>query len=323
MKKKVLLIGGTKNQTTMMYQIAEELRNDYHCVFTTFYGDNIFKWATDMKLLEMSLAGTKMQKQNEALCKENGYEYDYRAKKYQYDLVITCQDVVIPKNLKDNKIILVQEGTTIPKGILYNIVKTFKLPHYFADTAMTGMSDAYRYFCVASEGYKQQFVQDGAKAEKIKVTGIPNFDDLLHYKQNDFPHKNFILVATSNIRESYQYENRKKFLRKAKEIIGDKKAIFKLHPTEKHDRAIREIRAFFPESKIITEGNIEEMIANCDALITPYSTVVLVAAALGKKVYSDYYTKEQIKALAPVQNEGTSAKNIANLAIKLIKEDEK
>ncbi len=54
------------------------------------------------------------------------------------------------------------------------------------------------------------------------------------------------------------------------------------------------------------------MIANCSELITQYSTVVYTGIALGKKVHS-YFDVEELKRLAPIQNGGTSAKNIAQV----------
>ena len=63
------------------------------------------------------------------------------------------------------------------------------------------------------------------------------------------------------------------------------------------------------------------MIANCDALITKYSTVVYTGIALGKKVYSDY-DLEELKKMLPLQNGGISAKNIAVKARELLREKE-
>ncbi len=41
---------------------------------------------------------------------------------------------------------------------------------------------------------------------------------------------NFVLVATSDMRETYKYENRKKFIKKAYKIADGRQLIFKLHP---------------------------------------------------------------------------------------------
>ena len=73
-----------------------------------------------------------------------------------------------------------------------------------------------------------------------------------------------------------------------------------------------EIRAWAPSALIYTDGNTEQMIANCDELITQYSTVVYIGIALGKKVHS-YFDVEKLKRLAPIQNGGRSAAAIAGL----------
>lgn len=54
------------------------------------------------------------------------------------------------------------------------------------------------------------------------------------------------------------------------------------------------------------------MIANCDELVTQYSTVVYAGIVLGKKVHS-YFNVEELKKLSPVQNGGSSAKAIADI----------
>jgi hypothetical protein len=53
------------------------------------------------------------------------------------------------------------------------------------------------------------------------------------------------------------------------------------------------------------------MIANCDVLVTRYSSVVYVAVALGKEVHADI-DAVTLRRLAPIQNGGTSARRIAN-----------
>ena len=61
------------------------------------------------------------------------------------------------------------------------------------------------------------------------------------------------------------------------------------------------------------------MIANCDTLITRYSTVVYVGIVLGKKVYS-YFDVNYLRKLAPFQNNGTSAYKIAQVGYRLLNE---
>ena len=53
------------------------------------------------------------------------------------------------------------------------------------------------------------------------------------------------------------------------------------------------------------------MVANCDVLITQYSSVVYVGIALGKEVHS-YFDIEMLYRLLPLQH-ASAAKNIARV----------
>lgn len=97
--------------------------------------------------------------------------------------------------------------------------------------------------------------------------------------------------------------------------------IFKLHPNEHYNRAIKEINKYAPEAIIYTDGNVNHMIANCDVLITQYSTVVYIGLALSKEVYS-YFDVDKLKELTPIQNNGTSSKIIAQETIEYLKQEQ-
>ena len=71
-------------------------------------------------------------------------------------------------------------------------------------------------FCVASEGYRRQFVSKGANPEKIVVTGIPNFANCRRFLDNTFPLRDFVLVCTSDVRETFGREDRKALILKGK-----------------------------------------------------------------------------------------------------------
>jgi hypothetical protein len=62
------------------------------------------------------------------------------------------------------------------------------------------------------------------------------------------------------------------------------------------------------------------MIANCDVLITRYSSTVYVGMVLGKEVYSDFEIDE-LRKLVPLQNGGTSAFRISLVAKALLLEN--
>src|SRR5262249_11534556 len=148
-------------------------------------------------------------------------------------------DLILQNNIERKRIVLVQEGLTEPEGFLFWLVKHLGVPRVFANTAAFGLSDGYEVFCVASPGARHLFRAKGVRAEKMVVTGIPNFDRVDAYTANEFPYKDFVLICTSNARETFKYHDRPRFLRDAVTIAAGRPVIFKLHPAEQHDRAIR------------------------------------------------------------------------------------
>jgi len=309
--KKILFICGSLNQTSMMYKIATHLRSDYDCFFTPYYGDGIVRLLTKAGMLDFTILGGKFKEQTDNYLRDNCCPVDYEGRSNNYDLVVTCSDLIVQKNIKKKKFILVQEGMTDPENIIYWIVKKLRLPRYLASTSTTGLSNDFVKFCVASEGFKRHFVNKGVREELIEVTGIPNFDNVEQYKVNDFPHKDFVLVATSDARETFKPDRRKSFIKKALKIADGREVIFKLHPNEKKYRA-DEIKQIAPKATIYHDGNAHEMVANCETLITQYSSLVFTGLALNKEVYS-YFDVAKLREMTPIQNGAKSSENIANI----------
>jgi len=97
------------------------------------------------------------------------------------------------------------------------------------------------------------------------------------------------------------------------QIAGGRRLLFKVHPNEDYQRAYKEILAYTPADTLIFKyGDVNEMIANCQELITQYSTLAFTGMNLGKKVHS-YFDLDELNQLLPVQNYGSSAANIANI----------
>jgi hypothetical protein len=185
-----------------------------------------------------------------------------------------------------------------------------------AGTATFGLSDRYDRFCVASEGYRRRYEAEGIAREKLVVTGIPNFDDFVRFRDNDFPHRGYVLVCTSDARETLLAVDRPALLKRAVEIAAGRKLIFKLHPNEQVERATREIREVAPGALVLTEGSAEEMVANCDVLITEWSSLTFCGVALGKEVHS-LHPLGEVKDLLPLQN-GRAAQEIAAVIRELL-----
>ena len=308
---KILFICGSLNQTTMMHKIAGFLGDHEYC-FSPYYADGLIKLLAKSGFLNNTILGGRHRRNTMKYLEENNLPLDICGRKNSYDLVLTGSDAIIQKNIRKSRIILVQEGMTEPEGILYHLVKTLKLPRWLANTSVTGLSNAFDTFCVASQGYRELFIHKGVHPEKIVVTGIPNFDNLGDIERSDFPCKDFVLVATTPFRETMRPEIRPLFIRRCVEIADGRQLIFKLHPLENAYRAIREINRYAPSAKVYWRGDINKMMVNAQTVITQWSSCTFVALALGKEVISDISTAE-LKRLMPIQNGGTSAKKIAQV----------
>ncbi len=311
MPQRVLLICGSLNQTMMMHKIARALP-EHECVFTPFYAEGLMGWAAQRRLLDFTILGGRHRRETEAYLQKHNLPVDFGGRQGGYDLVVTCTDLIIQQNIRNKPIVLVQEGMTEPEGLRYQLVKTLHLPRWLANTAATGLSNQYEAFCVASAGYRDLFIRKGISPEKIFVTGIPNYDHIQQYLDNDFPYRGYVLAATSASRESGKWHNRVAFLQRALQIANGKPLFIKLHPNENIELALFEIKMIAPHAKVFTEGNVHHMIANCDALVAENSTVIYTALVLGKPVYAEVDV-EQLRRLQPLQNGGSSAEKIANV----------
>jgi hypothetical protein len=310
-RRRVLFVGGSLNQTTMLHRVARELF-EHECVFSTFYADGLLRFLAERGRLDFTTLGGRAKRMTEDYLREEDLAVDTRGEAGPYDLVVMGTDLVVPRNVRGRPLVLVQEGMTDPEDWRYHLVRRLGLPRFLANTSMTGLSGAYAAFCVASPGYRDLFVRKGAPADRIVVTGMPNFDDAASFLANDFPHRGYVLGVTSCLRETLKPEDRPGFIRRCVAVAGSRELVFKLHPNEDWDRARREIRDLAPRALVFAEGNTNHMVANADVVVTRYSSVVYVALALGKEVHADV-DLATLRALLPIQNGGTSARRIADI----------
>lgn len=314
--KSILLIGGSLNQTTQMHRIAEQL-GEHRLAFSPYYCDAPLDWARRAGLLEFSTLGEKLRRRCLEYLKDHHLTVDVEGRRGPYDMVLTSSDLVIPRNIRGVPVVLVQEGILDPDSFGLRLWRQAPfLPLWLAGTATTGLSRAYDRFCVASEGYRDVFVANGAPRDRVVVTGIPNFDDCRRYFENSFPYRNFVLVCTSDTRETFKPDNRPAFIRRCLELAAGRQLIFKLHPNENSRRATAEINRLAPKALVFSQGSAEEMIANCAVLITQWSSTVFVGLALGKEVHS-FHDLAQIQRLVPDQH-GEAAQRIARVCRELM-----
>ncbi len=320
-RKKILFICGSLNQTSQMHRIAEHLP-EYDHFYTPYYGNTDFELLKKIGALEYTIGGNKLSARCLHYLHEHELAIDYGGyRNRDVDLVMLCSDLVYPDNIRGKKVVLVQEGMTDPESVLFPVIRRVsRFPRWLAGTSATGLSHGYDRFCVASEGFRELFGARGVDPASLRVTGIPNFDDCAQFlADNDFPHENFVLCCTSDVREVFWWEDRKGFIDEARRIAAGRKLVFKLHPNEKLRRAVVEIRRWAPEALVFQQGSAEKMIAKCDVLVCKYSSVAFVGRALGKEVHS-FYPAELLDRLLPLQNK-SAAKNIAAVARELLEED--
>lgn len=298
-----------------MHQISEHL-HDFDCWFSQLFADNnflkgILKYTP---VANHTVLADHFRKKSENYLNQFGARIDQGGDRHPYDLVVNCTDMIVAKKFRHTKTIWVQEGMIDKTTLLTGLVKALNLPPYCSgDTSLNGSTNVCDIYCTASIGYKNYLARKGTDASKLIVTGIPNYDNQRQYLDNDFPLHDYVMVATTDMRETFRFENRPAFIKHAAKIADGRQMLFKLHPNENVARAEAEIKKYAPKGSLIfSGGNTSHMIANCCELITQYSTVVYTGIALGKKVHS-YFDIEELYRLAPVQNGGTSAKNIAQI----------
>ena len=58
MRKKILFIGGSLNQTKMAHAVASHLLDEYDCAFTPLYADaGLLQWLAQRNLLDFTVLG--------------------------------------------------------------------------------------------------------------------------------------------------------------------------------------------------------------------------------------------------------------------------
>lgn len=312
-RPKVLFILGNHNHNTMLHQVARALP-DVDARFTPFYVDrgSFLDVVRRARLLEWVPFGYKFREQCIAYCEANGLPLDVEGARGDYDLVVSCSDLVVQQNILGKRLVCVQEGMVDPKLFWYRMRERFPtLPRWAAGTACTGQSGLYDKYCVASAGYVDEFASRGAPRHRLVVTGLPRFDSFAAYVQKGHALEGHVLACTSDGRECLRPDDRQAFIKNVKSLAKGRPIAFKFHPNEKLDRATSEVRALIPEATFITEGHGEALAANCEVLVTEWSTLAFVGLALGKETHS-YRSLDELRALLPEQN-GRAAENIANV----------
>jgi hypothetical protein len=130
MRSRIFFICGSMNQTTQMHQISRCLP-EYEHSFSPYYCDGLHEMLRRLGLMEFTIIGDKLARRCRTYLEDHNLPIDYQGKNRPYDLVVTCSDVYVQKNIRDNRIVLVQEGITDAESILFRLVTRFRfLPRW-------------------------------------------------------------------------------------------------------------------------------------------------------------------------------------------------
>ena len=207
MRPGLLFICGSLDQTTMLHRIAGELA-EFDCFFTPFYADGLAGALSQTGLLDFSILGGRHFAATRGYLEAQRLPVDFGGRRCNYDAVVTCTDLLVQKNIRGRKLILVQEGMTEPDSLAYRLVRSLGLPRWIANTAATGLSNAYDVFCVASEGYRDFFAGRGVKRKRWRSPEFPILTILY-----------LILGAISRSRIMYWWRHRA-FVKPASQTTG-------------------------------------------------------------------------------------------------------
>src|SRR5688572_21744835 len=146
---RVLLIGGSLNQTRMMHRIGAALvEAGCVCAYSPFYADGIVGGAVRRGWLEFTILGGQARAPTLPYMQEAALPLDVGGAEHQYDLVVTGTDIYVPKNVLGRPLVLVQEGMFDPVTWRYHVARRLGPFRALANTACTGLSHAYARFCV-------------------------------------------------------------------------------------------------------------------------------------------------------------------------------
>jgi hypothetical protein len=87
--KKILFIGGSMNQTRMVYKVAKHLDSEYECTFTPMYTTGGFEILRRTGWLDFTVVGGQARQKTETFFRKHNLKVDYGGRQGDYDLVVT------------------------------------------------------------------------------------------------------------------------------------------------------------------------------------------------------------------------------------------
>ncbi len=110
----------------MLHKISRHLDEQYECYFSPYYADGIEDLAAKTGILDATVLGGKHQMDTLNYIQANNLVLDWRGEGHDYDLVVTASDLIVQRNIRNKRVVLVQEGITEPEIWLFHLVRWLK-----------------------------------------------------------------------------------------------------------------------------------------------------------------------------------------------------
>ena len=163
-----------------------------------------------MKLLEFTIIGAKLAERCEQVPARRGSRHRLPAD--GADLTISWSRAPMSSSRRTSDATgscWCRKASPIRRTATFRLVQRHRsLPLWLAGTAATGLSDAYRAFCVASDGYRDLFIAQGREGGKDRRHRHPELRQLRALSRQRICAPALVLVCTSPLREIFRREDR-------------------------------------------------------------------------------------------------------------------
>jgi len=317
MKKNILFIGSTVDQIKVMHTISDHLNPVHNCFFTPFYLDNVVSKLGLSRQLENIVFGKNYREDIFDYIQNNDLKLDECGESNHYDLVVTFSTLIIPKNIRNSRIVLLQDLMNEPRNFMAYFTKWFKFSSYLNKPSSINLFERYDVVCVASPGYRKRFIRNGADPDKIALTGIPEFTTFPDTLPDDVLQRGVVHLVTLPLWGSLEKEYRKDLQMNLNWIADGRPIYFKLLPTDQPIIATRKIKNTLLNVRVFTGSrnhlkNIYER-----GLISKRTACLFTASVIGDKLHI-FADAEVLRHLKPYQNSTASAEKIANVCKNLM-----
>ncbi len=162
----ILFVCGSARQTREMHQIAQELSN-CRVWFTPYYGGTLLTMLRELGMLERTIAGNRLGQECLGYLRNHHLPIDLDGRRARYDLVVTCSDLVLARNTRGRRLVVVHNGRLGVSHLLGSRI---------AHRLSRWLGQSPSRWCVTSEADRESLRRLGFPGERITVIGSAGHD---------------------------------------------------------------------------------------------------------------------------------------------------